>query len=494
MILALYILKSTLAMSIMLIFYKFFLEREKMHYFNRVYLLGAILLSMIVPFLPTGLPIASTDIQPVVESISSTHPVILDALTDSVQTPLIDLSRIFITLYLVVLSFFTLKFGKNLFFLVKKVKGNETRYYKGARIVLLDDSISPFTFWNYIFLRRKDYESNKVDQQLLDHELTHARQKHSWDILFIEFVMLIFWFNPILRWYKTAIQLNHEFLADDSVIEKYKTVKTYQYLLLDTIENNNKIYLASNINFHLTQKRLKMMTKKSSSMRKKVLIFSIVPMIIGLLIGFGNPAISQNENTQINKTVGSDSGIAKDKYFEHSIVNYTTKDGKTKAISYKSLSKDVKSKIPPPPSPPVPPGTKQKNPKIDPLPKGTIVYLTDDGSIHIGDKKKGVMAPPPPPPPNAPKAAKKIFYIKAPVPPSAAKAAKAPIAPVAPIPPPPPPTFDDLAKEGAKFYFDGKEVSVKEVQRLWKDGIDDIEKIDVKKGKDGKKTVHITKK
>ena len=280
----LYLLKSALIMGILLLFYRFFLENEKMHQFNRGYLLLSVLLSLIIPFLPTGLIFNTTEIQPIVDTVSTNNIVFLEGgeelSGEKKFNPLIAVASI----YFIVVFLFFLKFSNNLWEMIGHVRGSETRRYKNAKIVLMDKQVSPFTFMNYIFLNRGDYENNCVDQKLLDHELTHARQKHSWDILFIELVMLIFWFNPILRWYKTAIQLNHEFLADSSVIEQHKTVKSYQYLLLDTIEHNNKIYLASNINFHLTQKRLKMMTKTSSSLRKKILIFSTIPIVLGLLV------------------------------------------------------------------------------------------------------------------------------------------------------------------------------------------------------------------
>ena len=521
MILTLYLLKSILAMSILLVLYRLFLEKEKMHHFNRFYLLGAIVFSIIIPFLPTGLAFMGTVETPSVGQILLPNVEIGQKISESHEVLLLSPTIVTIILYLMVFSYLCVKFGKNLLSLIKKAKINQTLIYKGAKIVLLEKCDSPFTFWNYIYLTRAEYESNRVDRQLLDHELTHARQKHSWDVIFVEILMVIFWFNPILRWYKTAIQLNHEFLADDAVIEKYKEVKSYQYLLLDTIQNNNKIYLASNINFHLTQKRLKMMTKKSSSKRKKVLIFSMLPIVLILLFSLGSPAISQNQNTQIKNEIQVDPSKAKDRYFGQAIVHYKTEDGKTKVISYKSLNKAIKSKIPPPPPmPPSPSGRKQHNKEIEPLPKGTVVFLSENGSIRI-DNNDNTMAPPPPPSVNpnvqkapkapkmakAPKAVKPTKEIKSPKAPKAPKAVKAPKPPKAhrgisidgsippPPPPPPPPTsIKDLARDGAIFYIDDKKVSSEIAIKLWGQDGNKVGSIDVKSGHDGKTSVYLIKK
>jgi len=517
MILALYLLKSTLAMSLLLVFYRLFLEKEKMHVFNRFYLLFAIVFSIFLPLLPTGIAFSTYEIEPAIDAVSSTEIIMSQSLSNNTEETLFNPINLGILAYLGIFIFFCLRFGRNIFSLMNKVKDSEIKNYKGARLVLLEDCNSPFTFWNYIFLQKNAYEKNNVDQQLLDHELTHAQQRHSWDILFIEFVTLIFWFNPILRWYKTAIQLNHEFLADDSVIEKYKEVKTYQYLLLDTIENNNKIYLASNINFHLTQKRLKMMTKKtkkSSSARKKVLVFSMLPILLLLLIGFGNPNTLQGQSDQKSEDVEGDFMSAKDRYFENTVVHYNTEDGMTKVITYKSLDNDVKAKIPlPPPRPPSPFGASQEESEVEALPKGTVVFLGNDGSVKIGNDHNGSLIPPPPPKApkalKAPKANKNAsngnlpFPPKPPMPPKPVKPVKGPKGvkpihpPSAPIPPEPPtplPSFDDLAEDGAEFFIDGKKASIKNARKLWENNGDDLKCIDLKSEDNGKVSVHMTKK
>jgi hypothetical protein len=233
-------------------------------------------------------------------------------------------------------------------------------------------------------------------------------------------------------------------------------------------------------------------------------------MILVLLLGLGSPVISQNHPELPKSEFQGEPSSARDRYFENTIFHYETADGKTKVISYKSMDQDIKSKIPPPPPmPPSPSDTEQKNKEIDPLPKGTVVFLTKDGSIHIGGKKEGVMTmPPPPPPPHEPKALNNPKDFKTPNPPNppnppmppvpvkGAAPHVPPVAPVAPPPPPPPsgPSLDDLAEAGAIFYIDDKVVSSKEAITLWEDNMDDVSCIDFKKDDDGNMSVHIKKK
>lgn len=84
----------------------------------------------------------------------------------------------------------------------------------GYTLVLLKDDVLPFTFLNYFFVSQKQYNESALEPEILEHELAHIQQRHSCDILFIEILKCVFWFNPILVLYKKAIELNHEFLAD----------------------------------------------------------------------------------------------------------------------------------------------------------------------------------------------------------------------------------------------------------------------------------------
>ena len=114
------------------------------------------------------------------------------------------------------------------------------------------------------------------------HELVHVNQKHTIDILFIEVLKVFFWFNPLFIFYKKAIQLNHEFLADEEIVKTYNNVPFYQNLLLQKGIGTQTIYLASNLNYLVTKKRLIMMTKSTSqtiATIKKIAILCIASNI-----------------------------------------------------------------------------------------------------------------------------------------------------------------------------------------------------------------------
>lgn len=99
---------------------------------------------------------------------------------------------------------------------------------------------------------KSDYENQKNEQELFTHELTHVIQKHTFDVLILEILQIIFWINPVFILLKKAAQLNHEFLADERVINQHKNTIQYQHLYLNSAAWKNDYYLASNLNYSLT--------------------------------------------------------------------------------------------------------------------------------------------------------------------------------------------------------------------------------------------------
>ena len=218
--------------------------------------------------------------------ISTSEPDIVEAQTpDSISVTSFSLKEgILIAYGLVVLILLSrLIFGLYAFY--RKRRSHPLATYGSAHLALLAEQTVPHTFLNTIYVNKDQFESGELSRQILDHELTHAEQKHSLDVLFVELIRIVFWFNPIFYFYKRAIQINHEFLADESVIKKTEDSISYQRLLLDSIFPSYKTNLASTFNYSLTKKRFKMMAKKSSllvTVSKKVILIPII-LSVGLI-------------------------------------------------------------------------------------------------------------------------------------------------------------------------------------------------------------------
>jgi TonB family protein len=301
-----YIVKTILCSSILILFYYLVLEREKIFRFIRFYLLFSIVFSFIVPLITirTRQP-ASIIPEIVYQQISSIQSTISQQTLPSVNENITPVNYI-LFIYIAVTLFLLCRFIINIFVLFKKIRNNGFVPYKGSKLVLTRDNHVPHSFLNYIFIYKKDFEKGIIENEIFSHELAHVKQRHSLDILFIEFITLFAWINPILFLYRKSIQLNHEFLADDFVVNTFTNPQDYQLLLLDKARHPSALVLSSSFNYLETKKRIIMMTRETSFRTALFKQIAIVPVIIFTIFFFTSKGIAQNtKNPTQNLTISS---------------------------------------------------------------------------------------------------------------------------------------------------------------------------------------------
>ena len=104
--------------------------------------------------------------------------------------------------------------------------GESSKLESGETLVITDRDTVPFSWMKYIVLSREDYEGGHT--QILTHEKAHISLKHSWDIIFLDFITALQWFNPAIWMIKSDLRAIHEFEADDAVLRSGVDVKEYQ--------------------------------------------------------------------------------------------------------------------------------------------------------------------------------------------------------------------------------------------------------------------------
>jgi hypothetical protein len=210
------------------------------------------------------------------------------------------------SLYAAVTILLTIRFISNIIKISSKMKSNTTIAYRNAKLILVPEKTLPHTFLNTIFINETEYNNRKIEAELYTHELTHVSQKHTLDILFIEILKTLFWFNPIFIFYKKAIQLNHEFLADEKVVNSYNNVPFYQSLLLSKANVNQPFYLASNLNYLITKKRLLMMTKTTSKTKSLLKKMALIPLLTSLILLLCIETVAQGNSQKGESTISKD--------------------------------------------------------------------------------------------------------------------------------------------------------------------------------------------
>jgi len=320
-----FIITSSVCLSIFLAAYHLLLEKEKMHTFNRFYLLSSIVISLLIPFLNFEI----IKIIPVVQNFEPLNTVITSAVIPeneihkdaiSIENTINFTPYIYWSLYGIISFMLLLRFGKNIWKLVSKAKSNPSVKFKNANLILVKEETLPHTFLNSIFINFEDYNNKNIEDELYTHELVHVTQKHTFDILFIETLKAIFWFNPLFYFYKKAIQLNHEFLADEEVVKSCDDVPFYQTLLLQK-NSINHVFLTSNLNYLVTKKRLIMMTKNTSKSLVLLKKIAVLPILVGMIYFFCIEIVAQektiNQIDNKSKKTQTEEDKIRDSYYSN---------------------------------------------------------------------------------------------------------------------------------------------------------------------------------
>ncbi|WP_396602997.1 M56 family metallopeptidase [Algibacter sp. R77976] len=291
------LLKSGLCLFIFYGFYKLVLENESIHTFKRFYLLGALILSFSIPLI-TFTQYVEVIPRPLPELTSElSNNSIAQIGVSKKETSYLPI--ILWSIYSIGVLIFSLKFVVNLYQLILKIKNNPKTKRNSFSYVLLQNNVVPHTFFNYIFLNKTKFETYNIPKEVLLHEETHAIQKHSIDVVFIEFLQILFWFNPVIYLIKQSIKLNHEFLADKAVLMQGADAKIYQTILLQFSSNTQDYQFASTINYSSIKKRFTIMKTQTSKRITVLKSIIIMPLLAILIYSFSNEVtIEKTKNLQ----------------------------------------------------------------------------------------------------------------------------------------------------------------------------------------------------
>lgn len=280
----LYLVKSGLCLMVLLGVYHFVLGREKMYRFNRYFLLLSLAFGLLIPLNTIEretTPILETTTLPTASTIAEQPIAIL-----SEATEYFTLENSILAIYLFITAVFLVRFAKNLLTIFTKIRQSKKMMLPDYTLVLLPEKTLPYTFLSYIFINEDDFNHDKIEDELLDHEKAHVQQHHSYDILFIELLQVFFWFQPALYGFKSALQFNHEFLADEAVLQKAVPAENYQNLILTKISPKKPVPFSSNLAYFVTKKRFIMMTKHTSALKSSLLKLAVLPLLVGLTASF----------------------------------------------------------------------------------------------------------------------------------------------------------------------------------------------------------------
>ena len=174
--------------------------------------------------------------------------------------------------------------------------GTSTRDEEGNTIVIRGGEFAPYSFLHYIIISVSDYE--RLRKPILAHEQAHIRLGHSWDLLLLEVVKAVQWFNPFVYLLGRDLKAVHEYEADNAVLNQGIDAKTYQLLLVTKAVGNRLQTLGNNLSHHSLKKRIKMMHKTKSNrwmMTKAVVLPALMALAV---VAFAKPKVEEIPATE----------------------------------------------------------------------------------------------------------------------------------------------------------------------------------------------------
>ena len=322
-----YILKSSLCLALFYLFYRLLLSKETFHRFNRIALLGILILSLLIPFCQVTIK------QPmeIHDTVSNLEQFFLYYSIDNQPAKAtFTWAWVLTLLYLSGILFFLSKNIYSLIRLTLLLKNCERRIMgRGITLIVHKKNIAPFSWMKYIVISYDDLDEN--GDKIILHELAHINKRHSIDLLLAEVCILFHWFNPAAWLLKQELQNIHEYEADDSVINQGIDAKQYQLLLIKkavgTVRFNS---LANSFNHSKLKKRITMMLKEKSNPWARLKYLYVLPLAAIAITAFARPEISDRLNEISEIKVSDLSSVLKENRENNEVDNLP--EGSAKAM------------------------------------------------------------------------------------------------------------------------------------------------------------------
>ena len=293
-----YTIKSVIFLSMMYIPYMLMLRKESFFHFNRILLISIMLLSLILPLCDFhSLSIENNPIQHGMLVVGAPTTIFVEGAENVATTEGINWFVLAFYIYIIgMVATFIWKFVQ-LVALYGTIRNCVLWKDKqdGITIYCHVQDIAPFSWLNTIVISENDYNNNATE--ILRHELGHIQHRHSFDIILVNIVQTIQWWNPLAWILAASLRDVHEYEADHVVLTSGVNIRQYQTLLIRKAVANTNYTFANSFNHSLLKKRITMMVKEKSNpwMRTKALY--LIPVAAIVLCAFATPEL----NRQVNK-------------------------------------------------------------------------------------------------------------------------------------------------------------------------------------------------
>ena len=302
-----YLIKSSLSLTILYLSYELFFRKEAYFNFSRYFLLFTLLVVIILPFIPYNatqiVSVASIQLGEVIIR-SGIHGFTLDEVVISAKDPsnnVVDFNSPYAILFIIYIAgvlFKSLQFIFRLWQIRRLVNRSETLESDGLTFVLTKKGSPTFSFLKWIFIDQELFKKKEEIEGIISHERIHSRQGHTYDLIIAEILTIIQWFNPLAYLLKKTIKENHEYITDHEVIENYQSMNAYQLLLVHHSSSIKSNVLTHNFSYSLLKRRLHMMKKSKHPLRFALGMLFIATTMVVIFFACSSPDKKQIDPTE----------------------------------------------------------------------------------------------------------------------------------------------------------------------------------------------------
>ncbi len=291
-----YLLKVCLASSLMAIVFLLLFRKENLFQFNRFYLLAALVIPWLLPFITikvTGVPESSSaEVITMFMGMTEFNEAAPATTINSMNPFHISLFVFYATGLLFFLLRLIISFLRIRIILLKCIRDklcNQTVY-------ITSQDLLPFSFFNKIVISNKTRSHPRLNF-MIDHESVHVHQCHTMDILAAEVFKILQWFNPFAWILERSLKTNLEYIADAEATKTIKRIRDYQVTLFSLASGKVNLQLINNFNYSQLKKRITMMKNNKQPKKLKIKHMLVLPLAGMLLFTFCSKEAFYDVNT-----------------------------------------------------------------------------------------------------------------------------------------------------------------------------------------------------
>ena len=285
----LYIGKVAVLLAVFYLFYRLLLDRETFHRLNRAVLLLSVLAAFILPL--CEITLYKTVVAEWLPSDQDTMPMELQP--NAPESGVYSILTWLFVCYIIGVAAKLIHTTVNIFRIHRLISHCERHMQSdGTDIAVSPNDVPPFSWWNTIVFSRRDYDLH--DSALLTHERAHINGYHSVDILLMEMVIALQWFNPAAWLIGRELRNVHEYEADASVLSSGIDTHHYLTLLMERGNSRHTFTLANSISQKALKSRFQMMARRRSKPSRLFKVLYVLP-VIGITLALNARTIVETQ-------------------------------------------------------------------------------------------------------------------------------------------------------------------------------------------------------